>query len=630
MADTDLVFRDPPGSTDLVFGAGSSSEPDIRTLAIEARRPARRGVGVMSAQSRLYGTAKRRPRRGVGLSLYDARVSRPIVNDVGVRFQQALPVEVGVEASWQNSLRAPAPTRARWQDSIALHAHASLGWQDAQRLRQVVGVRYQDARSLQTQAVHMRYQDSLRTARPWVDSRYQRALPLHPAAPVIRFQQGVRTHVLLNTLYQRALPVSAGVLEREGYGLRVHLGRDTRYQNAIRPPAGRYVRPVHPIEDPCYIPPPGGEVHLLFKDGPGTPHLVYVCERHDGPGPQPGETVVIPVREVYMILNNASLTRVDGNIPLANFGLSFGLDTDSWTWTFSATLPGNEMTYLEPGLFGDPVVVEAMVNGVPYRMVVESMSRERTFGQSSIRISGRGINAALDSPYAPILSFGNTSMRTAQQLMGDVLTENGVPMPWDVVWDLDDWVVPGGIWTYQGSYMGALNQIAQAAGGYIQPDRVAQRLLVKPRYPVAPWKWATEVTPDYEIPDAIATREGIEWLDKPVYNRVFVSGTTGGVLRRVTRAGTDGGLVAPTVVEALITDAPAGRQRGLAILADTGRQARVTLRMPVLAETGLILPGKFVRYVENAVPRVGLVRSMNAEVATPEIMQTLTLETHLD
>jgi len=111
---------------------------------------------------------------------------------------------------------------------------------------------------------------------------------------------------------------------------------------------------------------------------------------------------------------------------------------------------------------------------------------------------------------------------------------------------------------------------------------------------------------------------------------VFVSGVQQGVLGQVTRAGTAGDLLAPMITDALITHADAARQRGLSILSNTGRHANVTLKLPVLAETGIITPGKFVRYVDGATTRAGIVRSVGVEVAMPDIFQTLGIETHVN
>lgn len=126
-------------------------------------------------------------------------------------------------------------------------------------------------------------------------------------------------------------------------------------------------------------------------------------------------------------------------------------------------------------------------------------------------------------------------------------------------------------------------------------------------------------------------REGIEWRTRPDYNRVFVSGQQTGVLGRVTRSGTAGDLLAPMVTDPLITSPIAARQRGTAILADTGRQAIVNLSLPVLAETGVIEPGKFVRYVDGATTRLGITRAVSVSfgAGATDLRQQITVETHL-
>ena len=99
-----------------------------------------------------------------------------------------------------------------------------------------------------------------------------------------------------------------------------------------------------PVRDPCYLP----NTHLLFDVAWAMDTgLVFICERHATPLPT-GETVVVPIRRIYMVVNNASLHRVDGNILLPTFSMTVGLDVDSWTWSFSAALPGRALADLEP------------------------------------------------------------------------------------------------------------------------------------------------------------------------------------------------------------------------------------------------------------------------------------------
>jgi hypothetical protein len=352
-------------------------------------------------------------------------------------------------------------------------------------------------------------------------------------------------------------------------------------------------------------------------------HLVFgrVCAK-------PAPTGFVPVRKVYMVFNDVSLRRVDGNIALPTDSIALNLDADSWAWGFSASLPGSALANLEPASSGAPVELEAVVNGVAFRVLVESLSRERSFGRSDIKVQGRGKTALLDGPYAPVLSFGNTTNRTAQQLMADVLSINGEPMDWAVDWNITDWLVPADVFAHQGSHISALNAIAGAAGAYIQPHASLQSLSVLARYPFAPWEWVAEVVPDFELPADVTTREGIQWVERARYNRVFVSGQQQGVLGQITRTGTAGDLTAPMVTDALITHADAARQRGTAILSATGRQANITLNLPVLPETGIITPGKFVRYTDAGLDKLGLVRSVKVSAGFPDVFQTIGVESY--
>jgi hypothetical protein len=302
------------------------------------------------------------------------------------------------------------------------------------------------------------------------------------------------------------------------------------------------------------------------------------------------------------------------------------LDVDSWTWTLNVSVPGYAMPLVEP-VDGEPVEVDLLVNGAHYRFFIEGISRDRTFGKSALTLTGRGKTASLDAPYAPTMTFTNTSARTAQQLIADILTDNGVPMDWDVTWNPVDWTVPANVFSFTGTYIGAINTVAAAAGAYVQPHPTDQALSVLLRYPVVPSLWPT-TTPDFELPADVAQRESISWENKAAYNKVYVSGQQQGVSVGVTVDGTDGSLPADNITDALITTVAAAQQRAIPVLANTGRIATVGLRLPVLPATGIIPPGKLVKYVDGGVTRYGLTRGVSVEIGNPAIWQTISLEVH--
>lgn len=342
------------------------------------------------------------------------------------------------------------------------------------------------------------------------------------------------------------------------------------------------------------------------------------------PGPVPGETTVIPSRRSYSVINASHLLRVSDNAVIPARSMSIQIEDGSTMWRFSASVPASALALVRPTA-GVPVELEATVNGYAWRMLVTGLGRDRQFGSGWLRVEGRGLTATLAAPFAASRSVVVDEARTAAQLADLVLTDNGVPIGWTVDWGITDWLVPG--WVFNGTYIDGLSAIASAAGAYLLPDPVLQEIKVLPSYPVPPWEWG-DVTPDVELPVSVVTREGIEWSDRPGYNGVYVMGTTAGVQALVKRTGTAADLQAQPVVDALITHVDAARQRGIAILSDTGRRADVSLRLPVLEETGVIGRGAFVRYVDGSDSLLGIVRSVQIEATHGAAWQTIGVETH--
>ena len=599
MGDAKLVFLRPhDGSGRLVFGDGGGEEaaPDV-VIGMDADLPgldalALRTGPVLGMEADLPGLDG-----AVGLA-WDANVSRGGLRaELQSRWQNAAPLAVGLGSRWQLSKSLRAATQVRWQAGARMSGALVARWQETERLRAALASAWQEGAGLRGGLVSH-----------WQEQRRLRA------AVLARWQQGV--------------PLRAAARGRWSDGAPMRVPLRSHWQEARRPPAGvSEVPPIEPPGEPCYDPATVGR--LVFAElALGDGRLVFVCQRA-GPGPEPGATIVVPIRRVYMTTNLITLQRASDGEPIPTYSFGMSIDVDSWTWSWRATLHASALPLIQPapGGDGDPVGILAAVNGVTYHLAAEGYSRERQFGNTRVTVNGRGRAAVLDAPYAPVLNHGNALARTAQQLMGDVLTLNGVGIGWDVDWGLEDWLVPGGVWTHQGSYISALQDIAQAAGGYLQPHRTDATLRVLPRYPDAPWRWAS-LTPDYELPSAVVAVEGIEWQRHALYDRVFVSGVGAGVLGQVTRAGTAGASVAPMVTHPLITHADAARQRGLAELSNTGMQAHISLRLPVLAETGVIQPGALVRYVDGGTTHLGLVRSTQLDWQRPTLRQVLAVETH--
>lgn len=626
-----LLFVEGPVSgppVDLLFGALPGGSTDATaTIALTLPAPTLTAWVAEHWTATVSGVVLPGP-TVTSTVYYASRTDRPTVAATHGHWGDADARETGVSTGHRLGVALRNGAAAGHGPALGVRSSLAGGWGDADRVRQQRTGTYREARRLQAGQRQAPWRAMLHDRRPSL------AVPWGPAdarrvSRSTDWQERYRDRrPAIRAPWGPADSLRRGTTGSTGTALPVRRPLGVEWREAIRPPAGMWIPPVLPPGGGCYTP----DADLLFRavwPGAGTA-LLFTCSGEGGGGDPPVATVVVPVRRVYYVINTVTLARVDTGAPIRAENLRLSLDADSWAWGWSASIHAADQALVMPGVGGDPALLVATINGTAIRLLAEKIARDRTFGATTLRVSGRGKTALLDSPYAPVLQFDNAALaRTAEQLMNDALMINGVPIGWSVSSSLTDWLVPAGVWSHQGSHISAVVAIATAAGGYVQPHDTDDAIIVRHRYPSAPWDWAA-LTPDYEIPADVATIEGIEWADKADYNRVFVAGQASGVLGQVTRGGTAGDVIAPMVTDPLITHVDAARQRGRAILSDTGRQALVQLRMPVLGATGIIRPGALVRYTEGATIRLGLVRGVSVEHQWPELWQTIAVTTHGD
>ena len=627
-ANVNLVFRTarmvgPPYN--LVFGAaGGEVAPEDLSLVLQATLP---GLTLRASLTVLDGVTLQATALLPGLKLsgkliYDNRVTRYLHRPARAPQQVAVPAGQAVSGAWRTSRSEQCGAAPDWRQALPVRRTVDVSHRVALSASLAAVPGWQVARALALQAASLaQVADRLAQER---QSAWETARAVGTCAAG-RFEVADRLLRTSAALHQVASQCGRSAAGKMGRANHIDTARLIAWQLARWPAVGKGVWPLIVVTPAGHV----GSAHLLFQRQPlrGLPLNLVFSAYLSGRAPPPAARVVIPFLRAYVTINSITLRRVSDGAQIPAFGFNMALDWQSWTWSWSTSIPVNALALVKPGISGDPIEVEAVVNGVPYRLCVEGLDRQRQLVKGRVGIKGRGTAAILDAPYAPVLNFGNAEARTAQQLMLDALTINGVGIGWDVDFGLTDWLVPGNAWAYQGTYISAILDIVGAAGGYVQPHDTAQTLRILPKYPVAPWDWG-DVVPDFELP-GIATVEGVTWTRKAAYNRIHVSGIGAGVLGQVTRTGTAGDSVAPMVTHALITHADAARQRGLAELADTGMQADVSLKLPVLPETGLILPGRFVRYRNESETHIGLVRNIALDWSRPVLRQTLSVETHL-
>ena len=623
MADTDLLFAElATGSTDLVFGA--TFEPGLAELAIVGTfAPLVVAVALCPPRDMdIVGTFA--PLMFLAGVEYHTNTDRPIVGKTVAAWQEADDVLQSNTQVFVEAVPYCAPVTQPFQDAQALSKFHSAVWADGTKLHRSQIALFQDgaraARSLKGKAQDgVKAQTSRRVvAQDAAGFRYDRSA---------RFQDGIRDRKNWTAAkFRDATPYVASLKTFGGYATPTESRRGVRFQEGRRPPAGTSGGVVPPVIDPCYLPDPD----LVFAELPGFGNLVFICERHLPPAP--GATLVILPARFYMTAHTIFAQRLPDLADVPIFDATVSADTGSYCWTLSASGPSSLFAQLAP-VDGLPVRLRLTLDGIPWVFAVDTLSRSSAFGKTGVSITGRSVTALIGAPYLRATTRTNTEARLAQQLALDALQFSGV----DLDWGLTDWMVPTAAWSHQGTPLDAVQAIAQAAGGYLQSHRSEAILLTRHPYsqragdqPGAPWGWMTG-SADVELaPDAIIT-EGLERMDGPDINAVYVSGTAQGVLAQVKRTGSAADKLAAMVTDALITDAVTARQRGLAILGTAGPQFNVRMDLPVLTgagQPGVLDVGQLVQ-INAATPWRGRVRAVNVSAKSPSLRQSITLERHL-
>jgi hypothetical protein len=334
-----------------------------------------------------------------------------------------------------------------------------------------------------------------------------------------------------------------------------------------------------------------------------------------------------PKQKVYVVMNSAMLKRVSDNHPIEAISMGVRTDLQSWCWGFSGTiLKRSAFNLIAPDLVGN-TEVEVEINGHRWRIMIEGAEESRTFGHESWNISGRSLSAMLADPYAPKTSYVESQERTAIQLIEDRLENTG----WTLDWQAVDWSILANAYSYMDlTPLEAIQKVVAAGRAWILSDPVAKVLHVYPRYPRSPWTWAT-ATPDLAITGGLRG-SGHRWRPGAVYDAVFVSGRSQGVIAKVIRTGSAGLQVAPMVTDDLITDTDVARECGRNILAASGNWSEGSYPMRLMPDPnlpGLVLPGRLVEMTDYLVPWRGQVTGVAINAAWQrglKITQTLEIE----
>lgn len=374
----------------------------------------------------------------------------------------------------------------------------------------------------------------------------------------------------------------------------------------------------------AYAPPAGDQLIFADVQEAGREHICYDGTWNgptDGYWYQPHEwDLVSPnIRRVYIVMNTVTLERLSDGVPIPVEDLTIGTDMDSWAWTLRAALVRKSDLDLVRPQAGAPVEVEADINGLTWRFVIEEYGEESRWGQRAYTITGRSLSAYLADPYSAPRDRVEAAQATAQQLAEAELIDTG----FSVAWSLPTWLVPGNVWSYQGQApIQAIAQIAQAAGGVVHTATASLTLQIKPWYSALPWEWGG-VAVDAILPGAMIDSRRGGYIPKTIYTGVYVRGQQTGVMCLVKRIGSDGSALAPMQTHPLVTATEAGLALGQKILADSGPRETVTLTLPLLDNPGLLVPGHLIEVQATGDTWRGQVIKCGITARRPAVQQTI-------
>ena len=340
---------------------------------------------------------------------------------------------------------------------------------------------------------------------------------------------------------------------------------------------------------------------------------------------------------VIFVTNSVSLTRSDDGREVKLLGFSVGIDSNSYTWSFSATVPLSELSKVDTA-HEQQIGVDFECNGNLWRFILDDCSDSIAFGESSLTIKGKSRAMLLAHPYATQRGFKFDTGMSARQIADAELNRNGVPSGFTLDWQLagvNGWNVPANTYSYTGKTpINSLQWIAEAAGGFINADMSQDVIHVLAHYPIPSWEWAAQ-TPSIELPMSLITSRSRGRVNKPAYNGVNLYGDNdNGIHALIKRAGTSGGYQPPMVTSDLMTDTAAAISRGEAILSDTGDIGNIGISMPLIADIGVLKPSTLIG-VNDGEQWVGMVRGTTitgrlSSNRALEIDQSIDVERHFD
>lgn len=559
-----------------------------------------------------------------GTASYDSNVYRGLMADVNSDFQQAKITGITKQGQFENNSQLSTHLSTKWQQSKLISVDNQVIFEANKRLQISSKQLFEQAKTIST--------SSHQSAEYQTFIAHSKRLDFEQAK-LVGHDKWFSFEAMAKRQIQRQLVGEYGELIGRRYS------SDTDYSKLIgrsygalietaKLPPWYYRDPVNP--DDTY-----SASAILdftckwFKSDTALNFGVFCQQIPDEP--------IQPSKGVIFVTNSVALTRSDDGREIKMLGFSVGIDSNSYAWSFSATVPLSELSKVDTA-HEQQIGVEFTCNGNLWRFILDSCDDSVSFGESSLTIKGKSRAMLLAHPYATQRGFKFDTAMSARQIAESELNRNGVASGFTLDWQLagvNGWQVPANTYSYTGKTpINSLQWIAEVAGGFINADMSADVLHVLAHYPIPSWEWAAQ-TPSINLPMSLITSRSRGRVNKPAYNGVTIYGENdNGIGALIKRTGTSGGYQPPMVTSDLMTDTAAAISRGKMILSDTGDIGNIGISMPLIADIGVLKPSTLIG-VNDGEQWVGMVRGTTitgrlSSNRALEIDQSIDVERHFD
>jgi len=338
----------------------------------------------------------------------------------------------------------------------------------------------------------------------------------------------------------------------------------------------------------------------------------------------------VATSRIIMTAQNITFKRVSDDEPVHILTGSFGIDMDSYLWTFKGVVPSvQDLDKIKPTTAGK-VEVELGLNGYLARFVISSYTANNAWGTGTYSIEGMSTSCVLGEPYCPRETKQFTGT-TAQQIIANELTGTGFDYDWDLI--TNTWNINGEFSVESKTKIEIISDLAKAIGGVVQTDLYDKTIRLMSRHPESPGDYAL-ATPDEYILQAILEISE-EHVEQPKYNSIIVSGKTSGVNASIIRTNTPGDRPAPEIVEPLLTAQALNIERGRCELDETGYdyiEYDLTLPLPTYGSgtrPKMLLPGHIIEVTRNNETWRGLVTSVDIGWQSAKTRQRVVVRRHI-